>query len=287
MQKSEDELLPHYIAVANTANDVAQVIKGNDRVMRPRLADAQFFFEKDKRTSAEELVGKLGGIVFHNRLGSVREKVSRVQALAAWIAGKIGADASLVARAAHLAKADLVSLMVGEFPELQGHMGRAYAMHAGEPQAVADAIRDHYKPVGASDDVAPTDVGAIVALADRLDTIVGCFAVNLAPTGTADPFALRRACLARPADAARQGGPLRPPRRERSARRGLRHVRRKEARPRQARRRWRELEGFFWTGCAACSRRSRATPSPTPPWQGKTSESTCRLGPRSTRSSPR
>ena len=195
VQKSEDELLPHYIAVANTANDVAQVIKGNDRVMRPRLADAQFFFEKDKRTSAEELVAKLGGIVFHNRLGSVREKVSRVQALAAWIAGKIGTDASLVARAAHLAKADLVSLMVGEFPELQGHMGRAYAMHAGEPQAVADAIRDHYKPVGASDDVAPTDVGAIVGLADRLDTLVGCFAVNLAPTGTADPFALRRACL--------------------------------------------------------------------------------------------
>src|SRR5262249_5355824 len=109
----------------------------------------------------------------------------------------LGADSqALVRRAAHLCKFDLVSLMVGEFPELQGHMGRAYATHAGEPEAVANAIRDHYKPVGASDAVASDDVSACVALADRLDTLVGCFAIGLAPTGAADPYALRRACIA-------------------------------------------------------------------------------------------
>jgi glycyl-tRNA synthetase beta chain len=195
VQKSEDELLPHYVAVVNTANDVAKVAKGNDRVMRPRLADARFFFEKDKQTSVEERVEKLSGIVFHNKLGTVREKVARIERLAGWLAPKLGADAATVVRAAHVCKADLVSLMVGEFPELQGYMGRAYALHAGEPQAVADAIRDHYKPVGASDDVSPGDAGAIVGLADRLDSLVGCFGIGLAPTGAADPFALRRACI--------------------------------------------------------------------------------------------
>jgi glycyl-tRNA synthetase beta chain len=195
VQKSDDELLPHYITVANTANDPAKVAKGNDRVMRARLADARFFFEEDKKADLEARVEKLSGIVFHNRLGSVREKVARIEKLSAWIAAQVGADAVLVGRAAKLCKSDLVSLMVGEFPELQGSMGRAYAMNAHEPQEVADAIRDHYKPVGASDDVAPGDIGAIVGLADRLDTLVGCFAVNLAPTGTADPFALRRACI--------------------------------------------------------------------------------------------
>jgi glycyl-tRNA synthetase beta chain len=195
VQKSEDELLPHYVAVVNTANDVAKVAKGNDRVMRPRLADAQFFFEKDKAQGVEERVEKLAGIVFHNKLGTVRDKVRRMEKLAGWLAGKVGADAALVTRAAHVSKADLVALMVGEFPELQGHMGRAYALHAGEPREVADAIRDHYKPVGASDDVAQSDAGALVGLADRLDSLVGCFGVGLSPTGAADPFALRRACL--------------------------------------------------------------------------------------------
>jgi glycyl-tRNA synthetase beta chain len=128
----------------------------------------------------------------------VREKVARIERLAPILGEMLGmsqADVVAIGRVAHLAKADLVALMVGEFPELQGHMGRAYALHAGEPAAIADAIRDHYKPVGASDDVAPTDLGAVVGLADRLDSLVGCFAVGLAPTGTADPFALRRACI--------------------------------------------------------------------------------------------
>jgi glycyl-tRNA synthetase beta chain len=128
----------------------------------------------------------------------VREKVERVTRLAERIAGVLGLGAAQresVARAAHLAKCDLVTLMVGEFPELQGHMGRAYAKAQGEPADVADAIRDHYKPLGGQDDVAPSDVSAAIALADRFDTLAGCFAVGLAPTGAADPFALRRACI--------------------------------------------------------------------------------------------
>ncbi|MEA2747223.1 MAG: glycyl-tRNA synthetase beta chain [Myxococcales bacterium] len=199
VQKDADTLLPHYLAVVNTANDPAQIAKGNDRVMRARLADARFFFEEDKKAKVEERVEKLQGIVFHNRLGTVREKVARMEKLAAKIAGALGlsADATKhVERAAHLCKFDLVSLMVGEFPELQGDMGRAYALNAGEPKDVANAVRDHYRPIGAEGPVADDDVSACVALADRLDTLVGCFAVGLSPTGAADPFALRRACIA-------------------------------------------------------------------------------------------
>jgi glycyl-tRNA synthetase beta chain len=190
-----DVLRPHYLAVVNTANDPAKVKKGTDRVMRARLADARFFYEEDKKAKLEERVDRLSGIVFHNRLGTVREKVTRIEALSARLARAVGADAALVARAAHLCKFDLVSLMVGEFPELQGEMGRAYAVIAGEPPEVADAIRDHYRPMGAEGPVADDHVSACVALADRLDTLAGCFAVGLSPTGAADPFALRRACI--------------------------------------------------------------------------------------------
>jgi len=196
---SPDALVPKYLAVVNTANDPARITKGMNRVMGARLADARFFYEEDKRASIEARVDKLAGIVFHNRLGTVREKVTRIEALSARIAEAIGLDAgdtALVARAAHLCKFDLVSLMVGEFPELQGEMGRAYALHAGEPPPVANAVRDHYRPIGAEGAVAEDDVSACVALADRLDTLVGCFAVGLSPTGAADPFALRRACIA-------------------------------------------------------------------------------------------
>ena len=195
----DEQILPHYVAVANTALKPDIVAKGNDRAMRPRLADARFFYEEDKKARAEDRVAKLTGIVFHNKLGTVREKVARIEGLAQLVAAMLGLPAETleqVVRAAHLCKNDLVSLMVGEFPELQGHMGRAYARFAGEPEGVADAIRDHYRPVGAQDDVAEADVSAVVALADRLDTLVGCFAVGLEPTGTADPYALRRACIA-------------------------------------------------------------------------------------------
>lgn len=192
-------LLPNYLTVVNTALDPARIAKGNDRVMRARLADAKFFYEEDKKAKLEDRVAKLQGIVFHNRLGTVREKVTRLERLSGLIASKLGLGedvAAQVQRAAHLCKFDLVSLMVGEFPELQGEMGRAYASFAGEPEAVADAVRDHYKPVSAEAPVAPSDVAAVVALADRLDTLAGCFAVGLSPTGAADPFALRRACIA-------------------------------------------------------------------------------------------
>jgi glycyl-tRNA synthetase beta chain len=199
VQKDEATLLPHYLAVVNTANDPARIAKGNDRVMRARLADARFFFEEDKKAKLEDRVEKLQGIVFHNRLGTVREKVSRMEKLAAKIASALGLTADqvqLTTRAAHLCKFDLVSLMVGEFPELQGDMGLVYAESAGEPAEVANAIRDHYRPIGAEGAVAGDDISACVALADRLDTLVGCFAVGLSPTGAADPFALRRACIA-------------------------------------------------------------------------------------------
>ncbi len=197
LQKADDELLPEYLAVVNTANRPDIISKGTDRVMRARLSDARFFWQEDQKTPLAARYDKLAGIVFHNRLGTVKEKVERIVVLADRIAVAIGLDEAgraAVARAGHLCKCDLVTLMVGEFPELQGYMGRAYAVTA-EGSRVADAIRDHYKPLGAHDDVAGDDVSAVVALADRFDTLAGCFAVGLAPTGTADPFALRRACI--------------------------------------------------------------------------------------------
>jgi glycyl-tRNA synthetase beta chain len=198
LQKSDDVLLPEYLAVVNTANRPDIIRGGTDRVMRARLSDARFFWREDQKTPLESRYGKLGGIVFHNRLGTVKDKVERVGALADRIARTVGLDdarRAQVARAARLSKCDLVTLMVGEFPELQGHVGRAYAVAEGEAPPVADAIRDHYKPVGGQDDVAGDDIAAVIALADRFDSLAGCFAVGLAPTGANDPFALRRACI--------------------------------------------------------------------------------------------
>ena len=198
VERSTDELLPNYLAVVNTCNRPDLITKGTDRVMRARLADARFFWEEDRKTPLDARYDKLGGIVFHHRLGSVREKVERIERLAARLGDALDLDGvrkAEIVRAARLCKCDLLTLMVGEFPELQGHMGRAYAMAQNEAREVADAIRDHYKPVGAQDDVARDDVSAALALADRFDTLVGCFAVGLAPTGAADPFALRRACI--------------------------------------------------------------------------------------------
>jgi glycyl-tRNA synthetase beta chain len=195
----EDDLLPSYLAVVNTCNRPDLIVKGTDRVMRGRLADARFFWEEDRKIALDQRYDRLGGIVFHHRLGTVRDKVARIERLASSLASALGLDAQAtahVARAARLCKCDLLTLMVGEFPELQGHMGRAYALAQDEPRVVADALRDHYRPVGAHDDVAPDDVSATVALADRFDTLAGCFAVGLAPTGAADPFALRRTCIA-------------------------------------------------------------------------------------------
>ncbi len=195
--KKTGKLAPNFIVVANieATDGGKKLAEGNSRVLSARLDDGRFFWEKDKATPLEEMAAKLSTIAFKAELGSLGDKVERVAALARELAPKVGADPDLAGRAARLAKADLVSEMVGEFPELQGVMGRYYALEAGEPEAVADAIRDHYKPQGPSDSVPTDPVGIAVALADKLDTLVGFWAIDEKPTGSKDPFALRRAAL--------------------------------------------------------------------------------------------
>lgn len=172
-----------------------EIVAGNERVLRARLFDAKFFWDEDRKRRLDSRIDDLKGIVYHAKLGTQFERVERIAKLAAEIAGKIGADPKKAERAARLAKADLTSGVVGEFPELQGVMGRYYAQHDGEAADVADAVRDHYRPVGPSDAV-PTDKIAIaVALADKLDSLNGFFAAGEKPTGSGDPFALRRAAL--------------------------------------------------------------------------------------------
>ena len=198
LRAADGRLLPKYLAVVNTAENPDKIRLGNDRVMRARLADARFFHEEDLKHRLEDRRQDLAGIVFQNRLGSVLEKVTRIEKLAAWLGRTLGLPADVVeaaTRGAALCKCDLVTWMVGEFPELQGEVGRAYALRQGVPPEVADVIRDHYRPKGASDATASSAAAALVALADRLDTLVGCFALGLSPTGGADPYGLRRACL--------------------------------------------------------------------------------------------
>lgn len=195
--KKTGKLAPNFIVVANIAasDGGVKIAEGNARVLSARLSDARFFWEKDKATPLEVMGEKLKTIAFKEELGSLGDKVERVAALARELAPKVGADPDLAERAARLAKADLVSEMVGEFPELQGVMGRYYALAAGEDASVADAIRDHYKPQGPSDSVPTDPVSIAVALADKLDTLVGFWAIDEKPTGSKDPFALRRAAL--------------------------------------------------------------------------------------------
>ena len=193
----EGKLLPYFIAVSNTRpRNIEVVAKGNERVLRARLADASFFFEEDKKVPLEARVESLKKVVFHTLLGTSHKKVLRYRKLAVKIAAKVKPSVKKdVDRAALLAKADLESLMVGEFSELQGIMGREYALLAGEKPQVAQAIYEHYLPIVAGGELPQTDEGAIVGLADKIDTIVGFFAVGLPPTGTADPYALRRQAL--------------------------------------------------------------------------------------------
>ncbi|MGD0169107.1 MAG: glycine--tRNA ligase subunit beta [Smithella sp.] len=193
----EGKLLPHFIAVSNTRpRDIAVVAKGNERVLRARLADASFFFEEDKKVSLEDRVESLKKVVFHTLLGTSHKKVMRFRKLAVKIASKVKPSVKKnVDRAALLAKADLESLMVGEFSELQGIMGREYALLAGEKPEIANAIYEHYLPIVAGGDLPQTDEGAIVGIADKIDTITGFFGVGLPPTGTADPYAMRRQAL--------------------------------------------------------------------------------------------
>jgi glycyl-tRNA synthetase beta chain len=172
-----------------------EIVAGNERVLRARLSDAKFFWDEDRRHTLESRVEKLKGIVFHAKLGTQLERVERIEKLAGEIAAKVGADVERAERAARLCKADLTTGVVGEFPELQGVMGRYYALYDKEDASVADAIRDHYKPVGPNDVVPSSKTSIVVALADKLDQIVGFFFVGERPTGSGDPFALRRAAL--------------------------------------------------------------------------------------------
>ncbi len=193
-------LVPAFVCVANIdANDGGQsIVEGNRRVLAARLADARFFWEQDRKIKLEKQKEKLSGIVFHEKLGTVADKVERVAKLAEWLATeKIipKCDPKFARRAAELAKADLVTGMVGEFPELQGVIGGYLAAAQGEPSEVAAAIRDHYKPVGQGDDVPTAPVTVAVSLADKLDSLRSFFAIEEKPTGSKDPFALRRAAL--------------------------------------------------------------------------------------------
>jgi glycyl-tRNA synthetase beta chain len=193
------KLLPKFIAVSNTpVRDEKLSLRGYERVLRARLADGRFFFDEDRKTPLVERVPKLARVVWQGQLGSYAEKVDRFRALAVWLAERAGkgSERSTIEQAATLAKADLVTGMVGEFPELQGVMGREYARASGEPEAVALAIFEHYLPRNANDSLPTQDAGALIGLADRLDTLCGIFAIGKAPTGAADPFGLRRACLA-------------------------------------------------------------------------------------------
>jgi glycyl-tRNA synthetase beta chain len=197
---SDGALAPAFVCTANVdaADGGAAIVEGNRKVLAARLADARFFWEQDLKIPLEEQAKKLDGIVFHEKLGTVADKVERVAKLSRWLVEEgivKGADADETERAARLAKADLVTGMVGEFPELQGVIGGYLAAAQGEPSAVAAAVRDHYKPVGQGDEVPTAPVTVAVALADKLDSLIQFFLVREKPTGSKDPFALRRAAL--------------------------------------------------------------------------------------------
>jgi glycyl-tRNA synthetase beta chain len=191
------KLVNKFILVSNieAEDGGAAIVAGNERVIRARLSDAKFFYETDLKTRLEERLSKFKDIVFHEKLGSQAERIERIERLAGEIAPLVGADVAKAKRAARLAKADLLTEMVGEFPELQGLMGKYYAEEQGEGEAVAHAIEDHYSPKGPDDSVPSDPVSIAVALADKIDTLVGFWAIDEKPTGSKDPFALRRAAL--------------------------------------------------------------------------------------------
>ena len=194
---SKDGLAPNFLVVANVeATDGGKALSaGNSRVLSARLNDARFFWDEDQKVGFDAWNDKLTGVTFHAKLGTLAERVDRIAALAREIAPLVGADAAQAEQAARLSKADLASGMVSEFPELQGVMGGYYARLAGYPDAVADAVRDHYKPQGPGDTVPTAPVTVAVAIAEKLDTLVGFFAIDEKPTGSRDPYALRRAAL--------------------------------------------------------------------------------------------
>ncbi|HYC47581.1 MAG TPA: glycine--tRNA ligase subunit beta [Burkholderiales bacterium] len=189
-------LVARFLVVSNLpTRDPANIVHGNERVLRARLADARFFYDQDRKVRLEARVPELAHVVYHNRLGTQLQRVERVERLAGEYAAALSADAQRARRAARLAKADLITGMVGEFPELQGIMGRYYALHDGEDREVADAIEAHYRPRFAGDALPESHVGCAVALADKLETLAGFFGIGQQPTGDKDPYALRRQAL--------------------------------------------------------------------------------------------
>jgi len=193
---ADQKIQPYFVFIANIeSKDPNQVIEGNEKVIRPRLADAAFFWETDKKTPLADRVEKLGSILFQKELGTLADKTTRIQAIATNVAEHIGADIDHVSRAGLLAKTDLLTDMVFEFTDLQGIAGSYYALHEGEPYEVAQAIKEQYLPAGSGDDLPETKTGICLALADRLDNLTGLFGIGQPPSGTKDPFALRRAAI--------------------------------------------------------------------------------------------
>lgn len=190
------QLLPKFITVSNIrSKQPARVRQGNERVLQARLSDARFFWDEDRRRTLESRIADLDSVTFHHELGSLSDKTDRLVELAGHLARLLGEDADNCQRAAQLCKADLVTDMVGEFPDLQGVMGRYYAIHDGEKKAIGRAIEEHYHPRQAGDALPQSKVGRILAVADRIDSLVGLFAVGEFPSGDSDPYALRRAAL--------------------------------------------------------------------------------------------
>ncbi|NOY53025.1 MAG: glycine--tRNA ligase subunit beta [Deltaproteobacteria bacterium] len=198
MENKKGDLIPYFITVSNTRpKDTSTIVAGNERVLRARLTDAAYFFETDRKHSLSDFTASLQGVTFQEKLGTLAEKVERIRKLAQGLAEKIGLiDPDALDRVVSLCKADLCTEMVGEFPSLQGVMGREYALLSGESDAVASAIEEHYRPRFVGDLLPESDLGAVVSLADKMDTIAGCFAVGLKPSGSVDPYALRRQTLA-------------------------------------------------------------------------------------------
>ena len=193
---TDGKLMSRFLLVSNLqTDDPSDIIQGNERVLRARLSDAEFFYTQDKKVTLESRLSKLANVVYHNKLGSQAERIERLCTLSVAIAQELGADAQQTLRAASLAKADLVTDMVGEFPELQGTMGKYYALHDGENTEVAAAIEAHYQPRFAGDKLPEGKVATAVALADKLETLVGIWGIGLIPTGDKDPYALRRSAL--------------------------------------------------------------------------------------------
>lgn len=193
---SNGKLMNRFLLVSNLeAENTAHIIHGNERVLRARLADAEFFYKQDQKATLESRLPKLENVVYHNKLGSQAERINRLTAIAAYVAESLGSDSKTAEHAARLAKADLVTEMVGEFPELQGTMGKYYARLDGESEEIASAIEAHYQPRFAGDSLPESHTATAVALADKLETLVGIWGIGLIPTGDKDPYALRRAAL--------------------------------------------------------------------------------------------